>query len=120
MGNLGRLEQVLTVYFQRNDVLRVRGGVSFGVRGACSRFPEWRVLRGHWFQSARKPTHSNTEQAERQPIWVFAPNEPIFRFRSIRRVAVTVSVAATDSGVSSFEILEKGYVSTRGSSSKGC
>ena len=70
-----------------NDVLRVRGVVSSGLRGACSRFPEWRVHRGHWFQSAGKPTYSHSELAERKPFWVFAPNEPIFRLRSIRRVA---------------------------------
>ena len=69
-------------------------------------------------QSACKPTHSHCEQAERQPFWGFAPNEPIFRFRSIRRVAV--SDATTESGVSSVEILEQGCVSTRGSSPKGC
>ena len=42
-----------------NDVLRVRGGVSFEVPEACSRLPEWLVLRGHWFQSGasrRTPT----------------------------------------------------------------
>ena len=83
------------------------------------RFPEWRVLRGHWFQSAGKPTHSNTERVERKPFWGFAPNEPIFRFRSIRRVAVAVSDATTESGVCSVEILKQGYVSTRGPSPKG-
>ena len=58
-----------------------------------------------------KPTHSNSEQAERKPFWGFAPNEPIFRFRSIRGVAASASDAAsdavTDSGVSSVEILKR-------------
>ena len=42
-------------------------------------------------------------KAERKPFWGFAPNEPIFRFRSIRRVAD----AATDSGDRSVAILKR-------------
>ena len=39
-----------------------------------------------------KPTHSHFEKAVRKPFWVFAPNEPIFRSRSIRRVAVSTLI----------------------------